>query len=165
MGVVFGRVARIITRYCQISIAAAEIWDTKVHLDNYCLLELQFWQLNIEKFNKKSCCHPPKYNQIVYSDGSSYACGALIHGGEQFICHKMFTLDEIGCSSTHRELITILYSLQAFGSKLHNSVIKWHTDSQATAKIVEVGSMKKICKRSLMTYFFTVLRITLKNIS
>ena len=41
----------------------------------------------------------------------------------------------------HRELITILYSLRAFGNNLHNSSIKWYSDNQATAKIVDIGSM------------------------
>ena len=42
----------------------------------------------------------------------------------------------------NRPLITILYSLEAFGANLFDSRIKWYTDNQATAKIVEVGSMK-----------------------
>ena len=79
---------------------------------------------------------------IIFSDASNYACGALVKGGHEIACHKMFTPEEAGCSSTHRELITILYSLGAFGANLFDSRIKWYTDNQATAKIVEVGSMK-----------------------
>ena len=54
----------------------------------------------------------------------------------------MFAPEEAGYSSTHRELITILYSLEAFGANLFYARIKWYIDNQATAKIVEVGSMK-----------------------
>ena len=56
----------------------------------------------------------------------------------------MFTAEEVNYSSTRRELITILYSPQAFGSKLHNCSVKCYTDSQTTATIVEVGSMKTV---------------------
>ena len=54
----------------------------------------------------------------------------------------MFAPEEAEYSSTHRELITILYSFEAFGANLFDARIKWYTDNQATAKIVEVGSMK-----------------------
>ena len=82
------------------------------------------------------------HTKIVYSDASSYACGALVTGENEMVCHKLFTVEETSCNSTHRELITILYSLEAFGEKLFNSRIKWFTDDQATAKIVDVGSRK-----------------------
>ena len=147
MGVVFGNVVRIMTRHCQISIAAAETWDTQQPLDDYCSLELQFWDLNLKKFNQKNCFQQPINSKIVYSDASSFACGALIQNEDRMLCHKMFTAEEVNYSSTRRELITILYSLQAFGSKLHNCSVKWYTDSQATAKIVEVGSMKTVLQR------------------
>ena len=78
----------------------------------------------------------------MYSDASSYARGALIQGTEQFISHTMFTDQERSLSSTHRELITIYYSLQAFEDKLFDVRVKWFTDNQATARIVDVGSMK-----------------------
>ena len=54
----------------------------------------------------------------------------------------MFTDQERLLCSTHRELLTIYYSLQAFGEKLFDTRIKWITDNQATARIVDVGSMK-----------------------
>ena len=66
----------------------------------------------------------------------------------------MFTPEEAGYSSTHRELITILYSLEDFGANLFDSRIKWYTDNQATAKIVEVGSMK-LTLQTLAYQFFS----------
>ena len=63
---------------------------------------------------------------IIFSDASNYACGALVKEGHEIACHKMFTLEEAGCSSTHRELITILYSLGAFGSWQHEAKLCKH---------------------------------------
>ena len=40
------------------------------------------------------------------------------------------------------ELSVTGFSLQSFASLLEGSHVKWFTDSQVAAKIVEVGSMK-----------------------
>lgn len=142
MSAVIGPLSRIMTRHCQISIAAANDWDSVHDLDNYCISEIQFWHENLKKVNKKDCFIQVANNKMIYSDASSYACGALVKGESHLVCHKMFSPDEIKYSSTRRELITILFSLQAFGKNLYNSRIKWFTDNQATAKIIEVGSMR-----------------------
>ena len=55
---------------------------------------------------------------------------------------KMWTQDEKSRSSTWRELSAIEFSLLSCLPILSSSHIKWYTDNQATAKIVEVGSMK-----------------------
>ena len=47
-----------------------------------------------------------------------------------FVCHKLWT-----------ETV-IEFSLKSFAAVLKGSHVKWYTDSQAAAKIVEVGSMK-----------------------
>jgi hypothetical protein len=36
MGPVLGRFARIMTRHCQMTVAAGQDWDTRYALDNYC---------------------------------------------------------------------------------------------------------------------------------
>ena len=92
--------------------------------------------------NNEYCLQEIAHKKIVYSDASSHACKALVKGENEMICHKMFTAKEASSGSTHRELITILYSLEAFGEKLFNSPIKWLTYNKATTKIVGVGSMK-----------------------
>ena len=54
----------------------------------------------------------------------------------------MWSENERVQSSRWRELSVIEFSLQSFASVLKGSHVKWFTDSQAAAKIVEVGSMK-----------------------
>ena len=80
----------------------------------------------------------------------------LLSKTTDIVCHKMFIPDETKYSSTHRELIAILYILEAFGDMLYNSRIKWFTDNQSTARIVEVGSIK--FNLQVLTYqmFFTL---------
>jgi hypothetical protein len=94
MSAVIGRLARFMTRHCQIAIAIAEHWDTPFHLDEYCLHELKFWQDNIVNLNEKICLPKQFHHRVVYSDASQYACGAYIEGKENMICHRMFKNEE-----------------------------------------------------------------------
>lgn len=93
----------------------------------------------------------------LFAPSSSHACGALIMGGDELVCHKMFAHEEANCTPTHRELVTILCSLEAFGKNLFDSRITWFTDNQATAKIVEVGSMKLNLQSLAYTNFFRIV--------
>ena len=138
MGTVLGRFTHIMTRHCQITVAGAGNWDTKHPLHSYCLSEIQFWLEHLNHGNHKCCFNSVQHSKNNFSDASHYACGDLVKGGHEIACHKMFKPEEGGCSSTHRELFTILCSL----GNLFDSRIKWYTDNQVTTKIVEVGSMK-----------------------
>ena len=46
------------------------------------------------------------------------------------------------CKAQQRGSYLIEFSLQSFASLLEGPHVKWHTDSQAAAKVVEVGSTK-----------------------
>ena len=78
----------------------------------------------------------------MYSDASATRGGAIIDFNNDFVCHRMWSENERGQSLTWRELSVIEFSLQSFASVLEGSHVKWFTDSQVAAKIVEVGSMK-----------------------
>ena len=82
----------------------------------------------------------PSY--FVYSDASGTGGRAIIDFHNDFVCHKMWSQSERSQSSTWRELSVIELSLRSFASVLKGSHVKWFTDSQVAAKIVEVGSMK-----------------------
>ena len=49
---VFGNLSRIMSRHCQISIAASPGWDFVSELDSYCVAELQFWLSSIKNYKK-----------------------------------------------------------------------------------------------------------------
>ena len=92
---VVSRLANIMTRHLQISIAADPDRDTEFDLDEFCLVEVNFWRENLTALNTRQLIKPVlSHSKIVYSDASSYACGALIQGIEQFISHTMFTDQE-----------------------------------------------------------------------
>ena len=144
-GAVYGNLSRIMTRYCSISIAAAQDWDSTFQLDEFCLREIQFWELNAEKKNSRSICFEacPKANYIVYSDASGTGCGAHLNLNGEQVCHKLWEDHESKKSSTWRELAAVEYALASFLPLIKGAFVKWFSDSQTACRIIQVGSMKK----------------------
>ena len=139
---VFGNLSRIMSRHCQISTAASPGWDFVSALDSYCVAEFEFWLSSFKKYNSKNCFQSLSHNQIVYSDASGFAWGAIFLNSNTQICHRPFTQEERAFSSTHRELIAMEYRLKAFGQTLRNSRVKWFSDSQSSVRIVEEGDIQ-----------------------
>ena len=75
-GAVFGNISRIMTRYCSISVAAAQDWDSTFTLDHYCVRDIEFWETSLDRLDLKSIIDSPfrtsKY--VVYSDASATGC-------------------------------------------------------------------------------------------
>lgn len=61
--------------------------------------------------------------------------------GKDVFAHRMFTNAGRAQSSAYRELATILFVLNALRPFLSSSCVKWFTDNQGAARIVQVGSM------------------------
>ena len=132
------------TRYCSISVASAQDWDSKFYLDQYCVRELYFWEANLKRLNCKVVADSPyrMSNYVVYSDASATGCGAHLDINGEQVCHKQWVLEECGKSSTWRELSAILFALHSFLPLLKGSYVKWFSDSQNALKIIQVGSMR-----------------------
>ena len=141
-GPVVGNIARIMTRHCVMSTLCCDQWDLKFRLDDYCQEELFFYKNNVRNINSRDCIVSTCPSHFVYSDASATGCGSVIGFNNEYVCHKMWTEFENSQSSTWRELYAIEFSLQAFAPVLKGSHMKWFTDNQAAARIVEVGSMK-----------------------
>ena len=142
-GAVVGNISRIMTRHCAMSIAASQGWESVFKLDEYSINEILFWNENIKRANIRYCfCHSTP-NCFVSSDASSTGCSGHTILNQEYICHNMWTEEEKRKSSTWRELYAIEFALKSFDVALSNSHVKWFTDNQAAAKIVEVGSMKR----------------------
>ena len=139
---VSGNIARIMTRHCIVSTLSAQHWDSKVKMDPYCIDELYFWKNNLNSIKVRDCFLFNKPQCFAYSDASATGCGSVITLNEDCVCHKLWEPAECSKSSTWRELAAIVLALESFASILEGSLVKWFTDSQTTARIREVGSMK-----------------------
>jgi hypothetical protein len=141
-GAVVGNVSRIMTRHCSMSIVAAQDWDSAFKLDQYSVNEIEFWRENLSAANVRHCFTNNAPHCFIYSDASGTGCGAHMTLNQDYICHNMWSKEEGAKSSTWRELYAIKYALESFCTTLENSHVKWFTDNQGAAKIVEVGSMR-----------------------
>lgn len=123
------------TKHCQMSVAAAQDWDTPSPLVRYCIVELKFWRDNLRRVTARDIFNynPPFIS--VYSDASDIVCGGHILGKDIF-AHVMLTNVERMRSSRYRELAAIQFVLDALSPLLSSSRVKWFTDNQGAARIV-----------------------------
>ena len=139
---VSGNIARIMTRHCIMSTLSMQHWDSKVKMDPYCIDEIYFWKNNLNSIKVRDCFLFNKPQHYPYSDASATGCGSLITLNEDCVCHKLWEPAECSKSSTWRELAAIVFALESFVPILEDSLVKWFTDSQTAARIIEVRSMK-----------------------
>ena len=142
---IYGNLTRIMTRYCAISIAAAQDWDSEFPWDDYCKKELVFWNSYSKQLNSRAIIdkQAKQSNFIVYSDASASGCGARLDLNGEQVCHKRWEVSEGEKSSTWRELSAIDYALRSFLPIIKGSYLNWFPDSQTAVTIIQVGSMKK----------------------
>ena len=97
-------------------------------------------------------------SKIVFSDASATGCAAFIQGSTE-IFHRNWSSIESQKSSTWRELATVKFALEAFVEQLSASTVRWNTDSQNVAAIVQVGSMiQELQDLALGIFQFSVSR-------
>ena len=139
---VSGNIARIVTRHCIMSTLSAQHWDSKVTMDPYFIDELYFWKNNLNSIKVRDFFLFNKPQRFAYSDASATGCGSVITLNEDCVCQKLWEHAECSKSSTWTELQAIVFALESFEPILEGSLVKWFTDSQTAARIIEVGSMK-----------------------
>ena len=139
---VSGNISSIVTRHWIISTLSSQHWDSKVKMDSYCIEELYFWKNNLNSIIVRNCFPFNKPQRFAYSNASAIGCGSVITLNEDYVCHNLWEPSECSKSSTWRELAAIVFALESFAPILEGSLLKWFTDSQTAARIIEAGSMK-----------------------
>ena len=121
-------------------INSAMNWNSMVSLTPGCVDELNFWKVNLVYINGVPLWPiKRKPSRIVYSDASISACGSFITLDGK-VLHQNWSDFERSQSSTFRELLAVLLSLQAFIDSLRAQTVVWYTDNQNVARIVSIGS-------------------------
>ena len=140
LGNCVGNVARLMTRNIFAVVNSATNWNSMVSLTPGCVEELNFWKVNLVYINGVPLWPiKRKPSRIVYSDASISACGSFVTlDGTVF--HQNWSDFERSQSSTFRELLAVLLSLQAFIDSLRAQTVVWYTDNQNVARIVSIGS-------------------------
>ena len=155
-GLALGRVARFHTRFSSMQIAeVAEKrgWAASLVFQPEVVEELRFWEKNLRRLNgqriRKTAGVQVVRPLMLYSDaGGHMAGGARVENKkvwEDTVFQVNLTAEEVGESSTFRELRGIEEGLKALKGRLQGNRVRWHCDNWAACAIVEYGSMKVRC--------------------
>ncbi|KAK3093064.1 hypothetical protein FSP39_010639 [Pinctada imbricata] len=153
MSPVIGNVSRIMTRSLYRCIEARQSWDHIFPLiDQTVMDELSFWRSNIRSLNVRKLCQY-EVPIVVFSDASSYACGAYCESKEGDVFHKMWTGVESRMSSTWREAKAIEFFLDHFKDSFSGKTVKCFTDSKCCVSVISIGSSKFHLQRISLAIF------------
>ena len=144
MSLVIGPVARLHTRTLYTVINMRCSWADRLLLSDEAREDLAFWKSCLSYFNGQSIWFLPGVTRVVYSDASSSGYGGchVVEVGLE-VAHGQWSEYEASLSSTWRDLKAVAQVLCAFSCKLSGHRVKWFTDNQNIARIVESGSRKQ----------------------
>ena len=80
--------------------------------------------------------------RVVYSDASETGYGGYVVEHGPCVSFGQWTAEEASQSSTWRELSAVYQVHLAVACKLANTRVRWFTDNQNVARILQVGSKK-----------------------
>ena len=140
MSLALGPVARLMTRNLYALLNTRAAWCHELRITSDALMEFQFWNQEIEKFNGQNIWQTPSAIRVVYTDASDTGYGGYTveHGCQ--IAQGQWAATEAVRSSTWRELRAVRLVLESLVSKLANERVHWFTDNQNVSRILLVGS-------------------------
>ena len=148
-----GPLSRLFTRQMYLAIESRSAWDHTFHFSSALLEELRFRYCNIDSFNDYSLRPPPDSSTVIFSDASDVGFGGLSASLDGVTAGGMFTAEDLGQSSTFRELKAIYYVSLPCAERLKRRRVKVFTDNQGAARIVSVGSSKVRLQSVAMSIF------------
>ena len=139
-----GPLVSLMTRCTHFETACRPDWDSASTVGVHCLEELRFWFRNIIPNNGYSIKrHHPTSQIIIYTDASDHSYGGyILHRLGKTICQSRFPSDQIGSSSTNRELLAIKNCLHSFADHIKHESVEVRTDNINAARIIEKGSRR-----------------------
>ncbi|KAL9963329.1 hypothetical protein ACROYT_G032521 [Oculina patagonica] len=138
-----GNIVRLMSRsmYAQISVQSS--WFSTFSLEHSVVEELVFWQSNLDHLNGRRIWFKSSAVRVAYSDASDTGYGGyIVELGPQVAAQGVWSADLAKESSTMREIVAVRKVLHSFAPKLAGLCVKWHTDNQNVARIIDVGSRK-----------------------
>ena len=80
LGIVFGNVTRLLSKYSYVVIKSSRSWNDHAYLNVEAISELKFWKNNVSKLNGIHCGHPNRNppELCILSDAYDVVCGSFI---------------------------------------------------------------------------------------
>lgn len=158
LGLAVGPISRLMTRSLYAVLESRVAWCGLLSLSDEARKELEFWSTNILEYKAQPIWHSPSAVRVVYSDASSTGYGGYIVEHGHYTAYGQWTAVEASQSSTWRELTAVWRVLQSLASKLSNNRVRWFTDNQNVARILQVGSRQlQLQEVAMMIFSLTVL--------
>ncbi len=142
MGLAIGPVSRFMTRSLYTVLEARQAWGDCLTLSCEAQAELRFWLASLADYNSQPIWYSPSAMRVVYSDASDTGYGGYVVEHGSCVSFGQWTAEEAIQSSTWRELAAVWRVIQAVAPKLGNVRVRWFTDNQNVARILQVGSRK-----------------------
>ena len=142
MSLAFGAVSHFMTRSMYALLESRQSWYETLQLSAEAKAELTFWSTGLEEYNSQPIWHFPGAVRVVYSDASETGYGGYVVEHGPCVAHGQWSAEEAGRSSTWRELSAVHLVLLSVAQKLVNARVRWFTDNQNVARILQVGSRK-----------------------
>ena len=158
MSLGIGPVSRLMTRAMYALIESRVSWCEQLSLTREVRCELEFWMSGLEKFKSQPIWHSPSAVRVVYSDASDRGYGGYIVEHGPYVAQGQWTPEQARRSSTWRELKAVVMVLDSLGHRLTNSRVRWFTDNQNVARILEVGSRKFDLQCEVVNVFNLMLK-------
>ena len=143
MSPALGPVARLMTRSLYGLLDTMSYWSDRLFLTPFALQELQFWLYEIESYNNQPIWQNPSAVRVVFSDASDTGFGGYtVECAGVQVAHGLWSPEEQVTSSTMRELMAVTIVLRSLLPLLGGHNVRWFTDNQNVAHILQVGSRK-----------------------
>ena len=144
MGLAIGPLTRLFTRHMYQFIESRHSWSQQKTVDEDTHRELKFWHDNIQIQNGFAIKKNHLTTKVIYSDASADGFGGyIVQRFDKVIAQGKFSNIEKDLSSTHHELLAVLYTIQSFHKLLRNESIQWYSDNSNACRIIAVGSPKR----------------------
>jgi ribonuclease HI len=142
---VVGPIAQLKSRFMYYEILNQFHWDRsfKIASDSGVLSELFFWKNEIVSLNKRVLYDYTLPQVLMYSDASGVGCGAWTAQCGGLMFNRSWTSEEVGKSSTWRELKGVALAIEAFVPRISGKVVKVFTDNKGVVVIINKGSMNQ----------------------
>lgn len=157
ISLVTGPISGLFSRFLHRALAARASWYSKVQLDTAALRELQFWRVQLPRFQSRDIWRRHSLLRVVYYDAGGHGWGGHLEiGTEQHEAHGAWEAhEEHGvASSTWRELTGLLRLLRAFRLLLSDCTVIARGDALNVFCILSKGGSAKEHLQSICLELF-----------
>ena len=162
LGLAIGAVSRFMTRSLYSALESRVAWCDKIVLSSDARAELEFWDKCIADYKAQPIWHSPSAVRFVYSDASDTGYGGYVVEHGPCTATGQWSAEEAKQSSTWRELTAVLNVLRSVMIKLRNMRVRWFTDNQNVARILQVGSRQEHLQKIALDIFFVAIHNHIK---